>query len=475
MYCELGESPQRVLINLYQTISLTELKGYMMVQFSYMLLKLYNKGNFTQESELMKQRYLERTRDSASAIIDAIKDTSRELWKCDPKKFIKGENYLEITELLQGYVQNEVDLNPDGTCKENCAEYAFTKSHSCYKNLYCREQRRCNGKIINCQFIDSDMWVCPAKYGSNRRYEYIEYENGRILGRKQGCSLGTTKVDSWWRWLFWHCSYCMCLCDEQGSNSDRYVNMRAYESDINDNRVVIGLRFVKRNRIIHLQIQEGRLMPKATIDTETIRWVPVHDYKITDQNVANDADFHTLTWEKRALDLDDLQGNKSQLITGVKFQMIGSHLNFMVKVTEFDFATGNLEPLKSIWLDNLNTDVNKKNPRKKLDLENRDISIRTEIPSLPDSRSDQYLEFTHTDLDRDAAQTTIPFIDAQAVVSAIPVPLAGAGIYHKGQRHFGGFIAPKIITYDYSFLLKNAKNDLEFEISDDKTIEFSKY
>lgn len=91
--------------------------------------------------------------------------------------------------------------------------------------------------------------------GTNRRYEYVEYENGRILGRKQGCSRGTVKVDSWWRWLFWHCSYCFCYCDEEGPNSDRYINMRAAIADLDNNMVVTGLRFIKQNRIIHLQIQ----------------------------------------------------------------------------------------------------------------------------------------------------------------------------------------------------------------------------
>jgi hypothetical protein len=38
------------------------------------------------------------------------------------------------------------------------------------------------------------MWVCPASPMSTRRYEYIEYENGKILGEKKQCSLGTTKV-----------------------------------------------------------------------------------------------------------------------------------------------------------------------------------------------------------------------------------------------------------------------------------------
>lgn len=45
------------------------------------------------------------------------------------------------------------------------------------------------------------MWVCPAAPTSDRRYEYIEYENGKTLGQKQYCTRGTTKVDSWWRYL----------------------------------------------------------------------------------------------------------------------------------------------------------------------------------------------------------------------------------------------------------------------------------
>lgn len=43
------------------------------------------------------------------------------------------------------------------------------------------------------------MWVCPAAPTSSRRYEYIEYENGKVLGEKKQCNRGSTKVDSWWR------------------------------------------------------------------------------------------------------------------------------------------------------------------------------------------------------------------------------------------------------------------------------------
>lgn len=53
-------------------------------------------------------------------------------------------------------------------------------------------------------------------------------------------------------------------------------------------------------------------------------------------------------------------------------------------------------------------------------------------------------------MDKDAAQSTVPFIDTQEVTSNPPVPLSGVGIYHKGRQGYGGFLAPKIMTYDFT-------------------------
>ncbi|KAF7269606.1 hypothetical protein GWI33_017355 [Rhynchophorus ferrugineus] len=454
MRCNTKQSPQQVLYNLYNAIALTGLKGYTMIQFSYMVLRLHGKGNFSEEVRYSESRYAERTTEALEKINNVLKTTRRDYWNCDPRKHVKGDTYVEITNLLQGYVQNEVDLNPEGTCRENCAEYTYTKSHGCYQNLYCRQQRSCSGKIINCQFFDSDMWICNANPLSQRRYEYIEFENGRVLGRKQGCNYGTTKVDSWWRWLFWHCSYCFCLCDEQGPMSDRYINMRSVISDIDNNMVVTGLRFVKKNRIIHLQIQEGQLLPRLQVNASTIKWKPVEDYKITDRKVFNGQDYHTLTWEKRAMDLDDLEADDGYVVTGVRFKEIGSHLNFEIYTTKFDFDTGKLKPDHCSWKDNPNTDAAPRKPRSKLHLSRPDIPMRSPNPSIPTSKSDQYVEFVNTDIDRDAAQTTVPFFDAQKLEQLNPVPLSGAGVFHKGRPNFGGFITPKIITFDVSKYLK---------------------
>lgn len=119
-----------------------------------------------------------------------------------------------------------------------------------------------------------------------------------------------------------------------------------------------------------------------------MQWVPVEDYKTTDQKVYNGQDYHTLTWEKRAIDLDDLIADDGYVVTGlnintihliehkilllsliflsgVRFKTIGTHLNFEIFITPFDFESGQLiDPIhKSIFKDNPNTDSSQKNPR----------------------------------------------------------------------------------------------------------------
>lgn len=75
---------------------------------------------------------------------------------------VPGITFDQVTRLLQGYVENEVDMNPDGTCRENCGFYTLAKHHNCFKDQYCSKQKACSGRILNCGYIDSDMWVCPA-------------------------------------------------------------------------------------------------------------------------------------------------------------------------------------------------------------------------------------------------------------------------------------------------------------------------
>ncbi|XP_014472846.1 PREDICTED: uncharacterized protein LOC106743483 isoform X2 [Dinoponera quadriceps] len=444
--CTDVQSPQQILYNLYNTVALTEIKGYTMMQFSYMILRLYNEGkNFNEEIETLKQQYEIRTSETLRAVKTAMAFAPRSVWKCDPSVHKLDETYTELKQLFQGYIVNEVDLNGDGTCKENCAYYGYTKVYGCYQNQFCSQQRRCNGKILNCEYIDSDMWICLSNRNSSRRYEYIQYENGMMYGNKNTCSRGTTKVDSWWRWLFWHCSYCFCYCDDQNTSSHRYFSLRTVKSDISNNKVITGARLKKVDQIIHIQIQEGQLLPRGGLNMSSIKWIPIDKFSTMNSNVQNGVDYHKLVWEKRALDLDDLLPPEGHLLTGIRFRMIGSRLNLEIMATPFNFSTGLLdEPeKKSFWHSNDMTD------RTELKLSEPDVPIR-DSENLPDSGTNQYLNFAPSDRRKDAAQSTVPFLDVQPITPSPPILIAGAGIFHKGRKGSGGFVALRLITYDFT-------------------------
>lgn len=83
-------------------------------------------------------------------------------------------------------------------------------------------------------------------------------------------------------------------------------------------------------------------------------------------------------------------------------------------------------------------------------MKNPDIPIDPLIINQPMSNNNQFVRFTHTDLKKDLAQTTVPYLDAQPVIPKVPVPLSGAGIFYKGFPGYGGFVALNILTYDYS-------------------------
>lgn len=66
----------------------------------------YFTGNFTEESRLLRDRYLERMAEQAISLKEALKEADSAYWKCDPKHQVEGETYLQLTRLLQVWFKN---------------------------------------------------------------------------------------------------------------------------------------------------------------------------------------------------------------------------------------------------------------------------------------------------------------------------------------------------------------------------------
>lgn len=175
-------------------------------------------------------------------------------------------------------------------------------------------------------------------------------------------------------------------------------------------------------------------------------WKAGGAFDIAGYGVLNGVDYHTLTWQNRSLNLEVLTAPPGKVITGVRFAVDSGSLKMEIRVTAFVFKTGLLQhgAGSSYWISNT---INDKTP---IVLDSPDIPTKTTSKSIPDLESNKYIEFQPTDKYMDAAQTTVPFVDIQLVEPEHPGPLAGIGLYYKGQPHYGGYVAPKIVTYDYT-------------------------
>ena len=123
-------------------------------------------GNYSQESLLMRKNFERRATKSQELMQKVMEISDRELWRCDPSVHKEGTTYLQVTRLLQGYIENEVDLNKDGGCWETCPHYQLTESYGCFKELYCSKQPKCSGKLLFCNFFVSTLfYYTGSRYG----------------------------------------------------------------------------------------------------------------------------------------------------------------------------------------------------------------------------------------------------------------------------------------------------------------------
>lgn len=116
-------------------------------------------GNYTQESILMRKNFERRASKSQELMQKVMETSDRDLWRCDPGVHVEGSTYLQVTRLLQGFIENEVDLNRDAGCWETCPHYQLTESYGCFKELYCAKQPKCSGKLLFCTFFVSFEFV----------------------------------------------------------------------------------------------------------------------------------------------------------------------------------------------------------------------------------------------------------------------------------------------------------------------------
>lgn len=221
-------------------------------------------------------------------------------------------------------------------------------------------------------------------------------------------------------------------------------------------RIITGIAFRKLNRVIQFVISERELYAYGRVDTTYMRkqiWKNDSFDFLSDPISQNGTDYHTLTREHRSINLDTVNIPATMVLTGVRLQVHDGRLTLEVRGTEFDFYTGKLRNLdKSTWFNNLS-----RNERTKVVIAEPDAPTRTKNIQERYDFDDKYVEFGPSDIKKDLAQVTVPFIESVHLEASEPRPLSGAGIYYKGEPGYGGFVAVKLVAYDIDDVMKLTK------------------
>ncbi|KAG4074552.1 hypothetical protein HA402_005617 [Bradysia odoriphaga] len=462
---EMGSTSHTIFM-FYEILSANLLVSYMNSQ-RFNMIKVIDKGlDQEHDHEIFRTKFTEMYNRITKAALDSLERASRIVWMCDSNEENVGDS-LEITNFLRGYIDNEINLNNEQSCWGTCSDYRFARNYGCYNNTFCDVQRKvgeadpvCRGTIVDCLFIEDKLEVCPSMITRNRRYEYINYgctphdrmnqsrclTEGRYFGQSGKCETKPKTLQTFRNEWFMSCNYCFCYCDEQGIDSDRYFSLREVVSDVRDNMIISGISIVKRNGIFSFTISQSKLVSRGRVERLNPGVnVIFSDFSRSDAGIVEGVDYHTLSWQNRSVNLDTIILPRGSVVTGVRFVVEREHIGLQIRGTKFDFISGTLFDAnewvgKEVW-DRKNVHINRPEP-------NRYHDVYGAYLSEADFRPNLFVKFRPSDPDKDAGQSTVPFIDSQWVRPKILTPLSGIGLYYKGKPGMGGFIAPAIVVYD---------------------------
>lgn len=203
---------------------------------------------------------------------------------------------------------------------------------------------------------------------------------------------------------------------------------------------------MKKNGIIHLSAVERSLLPNAQLELRNHSLVLNDSFSITDKDIKEGVDYHTMTYENRTINLDLISSSRDMLVTGVRFRVHSGAVHLQVRFTYFDESTGKLDLSEdSVW--KMNSNIHRYViPTKHLDVPIKSLNQTYAFGTI-DSEA---VEFEPTGWVRDMAQTTVPFIDTVQVEPYEVMPLSGLGLFYKLQHGYGGYISPRLLTYDFA-------------------------
>uniref|UniRef100_U5ENJ6 Putative secreted protein n=1 Tax=Corethrella appendiculata TaxID=1370023 RepID=U5ENJ6_9DIPT len=444
-------------LDFFRFIFTAELSVYRLQMFGFVIYNFYNFGSFSAEREIVEQQFANRINGYGEIFQLISQHLSVTYYRCDERNHEKGITYQELSRFILGIIEWEADLIY--YCYPQKCEY-FAKNH--YRKEFrfngpVGSFRACNGRLHGCRWQGDTYNYCVNQNKSESKfYSYISSEYIQH-GRKEDCgnlSDELTTNKNHWR----HCDYCFCECESNASYVHKHLSLREEVSDIAQNKVIVGVRFRKiGNRVIGLQIQEGRLLNESVVNTTMIDWKHQQAFKMdANDRLENDPQLYEFNYDQRLMTMKVLNAPNGTVITGVKFVLTENNIpDLSIRCTKYDRKAGKLDLSDegTQWLEEYH-----RPSHDTYDAFEKQVPTNCDQESQFLTLSGDTIKFASSDWGTDGGQSTLPFFDIRDVVpnvlTGVTLPLASVGILLKGCLGSGGFITPIVSVNAHYFIKK---------------------
>ncbi|XP_044004235.1 uncharacterized protein LOC122849557 isoform X2 [Aphidius gifuensis] len=450
--CDTSITQQHELYSFYNDIISLEIQVCGILAFSYTWRSINVPFNYTDEMIVEMDESKNRIKEYTNLFKNKMKKATNIIRPCDPsEKRVKGKTYEAFDNIIWIFIANQRNFEPRNNvqCQSSCENMSRKKRFCEIQNDDCSVDNHdyddtCPGWSFACtDALSTQVEACrrdPDDKSSAKPYHWFKnLDNGNSYGNTSR-KCGSTEI----------------------IKAER-VNCLLW-SETSNNMVATGVRLVARDRMIHIQLREGKLLPYGIIDKNTERWIPLPKFEYDDNFPAtaiySNGTRHSL---ERTIDFAPIQSfymdkiclqklifNEGQLLTGARFNL--DHLKdrtpisciaLDVKYASFQYQYGNITA---------STNYKKQLPKptKFVSRDHQDAIILEE--NFQDSEENQFVEFATSDWRTDASQTTIPFFDLQDVATDPGVPLSGIELFYKEplNKTPEGYVSFKIYPLNFT-------------------------
>ncbi|KAK0071560.1 hypothetical protein PV326_001109, partial [Microctonus aethiopoides] len=341
------------------------------------------------EIEIAEKKFTKRVTDYYNDIYKGMFSMPREIHRCELQVPKRGENFLELTHTHQIWLITSGHLMADKifyrlNCYKRCEEID-TKPIGFMTDL----------QINDCKTLSLAKFMksCPA------------------VSTRRGCptALKTGNGDTPY---YEHCRICQCAVipqnDEVYPNSILRISISPQISDIKNNMIVSGIKFVIYKNVLHLQIQQSKFVLE-NINDNSSEWKSLE----SPQSYLNNSEIQTEMLSKfsNQIYLDDVILPPKYAVTGVRFNTRSrSPEGFFLQVhgTPINLETGRLDTTEAVWF--IATSMFSKTQdyernRIKINLKNLDDPTRCTGYNY-DRTTNNYIRFHHSSVLKDGGQST---------------------------------------------------------------------